>query len=202
MMGCKTSLLFGALLMASAMGGAQARDLTVTSWGGSYQDAQREVYFQPFMKQTGTKLVEDSWNGGVGALRAKVEGGNADWDVVQVEAEELVLGSGCTGAGQGADSDLARATEIALRLELTYGLSGHSLVHIADPARMLVSDPVVRARADRRLRTALRRARQLLAAEYRWLGALTDRLCAERVVTYGEDGLERPGPDPEGRHEP
>lgn len=117
-------------------------------------------------------------------------------------AEELVLGSGCIGAGQGADSDLARATEIALRLELTYGLSGHSLVHIADPARMLVSDPAVRARADRRLRTALRRARQLLAAEYRWLGALTDRLCAERVVTYGEDGLERPGPDQEGRHEP
>ncbi len=92
MMGCKSSLVFGALLMASAVGGAEARDLTVTSWGGSYQDAQREVYFQPFMSQTGTKLVEDSWNGGVGALRAKVEGGNADWDVVQVEAEELVLG--------------------------------------------------------------------------------------------------------------
>lgn len=44
------------------------------------------------MAAEGTKLVEDSWNGGVGTLRAKVEGGNADWDVVQVEAEELYLG--------------------------------------------------------------------------------------------------------------
>jgi putative spermidine/putrescine transport system substrate-binding protein len=73
-------------------GSAEARDLTVTSWGGNYQDAQREVYFEPFSKKTGTKLVEDSWNGGVGALRAKVEGGNSNWDVVQVEAEELALG--------------------------------------------------------------------------------------------------------------
>lgn len=113
-----------------------------------------------------------------------------------------MLGSGCIGAGQGADSDLARATEIALRLELTYGLSGHSLVRFADPARMLTTDPAVRSRADRRLRTALRRARQLLAAEYHWLLALTDRLCAERIVTYGDEGLQRPGPDPEARHEP
>lgn len=117
-------------------------------------------------------------------------------------AEELVLGSGCIGAGQGADSDLARATEIALRLELTYGLSGHSLVRFADPARMLMTDPAVRTRADRRLRTALRRARQLLAAEYHWLRHLADRLCAERIVTYGDEGLQRPGPDPEARHEP
>jgi putative spermidine/putrescine transport system substrate-binding protein len=69
-----------------------ARDLTVVSWGGAYQDAQRKIYFEPFMKSTGIKLVEDSWNGGIGTLRAKVEGGNADWDVVQVEAEELLLG--------------------------------------------------------------------------------------------------------------
>ncbi len=82
------------------------------------------------------------------------------------------------------------------------GLSGHSLVHVADPAQMLMTDPAVRTRADRRLRMALRRARQLLAAEYHWLRHLTDRLCAERIVTYGENGLERPGPDPEARHEP
>jgi putative spermidine/putrescine transport system substrate-binding protein len=71
---------------------AAAADLTVTSWGGAYQDAQREVYFEPFKKATGIDLVEDVWNGGVGAIRAKVEGGGQEWDMVQVEAEELVLG--------------------------------------------------------------------------------------------------------------
>ncbi|SNR67544.1 AAA family ATPase [Paracoccus sediminis] len=117
-------------------------------------------------------------------------------------AEELVLGSGSSGAGSGADSDLAKATEIALRLELVYGLSGHCLVRIPDPARMLMSDPGVRTQADRRLRAALRRARQLLAVEHLWLRDLTERLCAERVIVFGDDGLDRPGPDPEAGHEP
>jgi len=117
-------------------------------------------------------------------------------------AEELVLGNGSAGAGRGADSDLAKATEIALRLELVYGLSGHSLVRVPDPARMMMSDQGVRTRADRRLRAALRRARQLLAVEHLWLRDLTDRLCAERVLVFGEEGLDRHKPDPEARHEP
>lgn len=82
--------------VAAAVGGlagtAQARDLTVVSWGGAYQDAQREVYFEPFMEDTGIPLVEESWDGGIGVLRAKVEGGASTWDVVQVESEELALG--------------------------------------------------------------------------------------------------------------
>jgi putative spermidine/putrescine transport system substrate-binding protein len=79
-------------LLGLSTGTALAQDLTVISWGGSYQDAQREVYFEPFKQATGMDLVEDVWNGGVGAIRAKVEGGGQEWDVVQVEAEELVIG--------------------------------------------------------------------------------------------------------------
>jgi putative spermidine/putrescine transport system substrate-binding protein len=71
---------------------AVARDLTVVSWGGDYQDAQRDVYFKPFMQKSGVKMAEESWDGGVGTLRAKVQGGNNNWDVVQVESEELLLG--------------------------------------------------------------------------------------------------------------
>ena len=81
-----------AAMLASPGGPASAADLTVTSFGGAYQDAQREVYFEPFKQETGLDLVEDVWNGGVGAIRAKVEGGGQEWDLVQVEAEELVLG--------------------------------------------------------------------------------------------------------------
>jgi putative spermidine/putrescine transport system substrate-binding protein len=85
---------FGALaLCALALaGGAAARDLTVVSWGGAYQDAQREAYFKPFMQKTGIKMNEESWDGGVGTLRAKIQGGNNTWDVVQVESEELLIG--------------------------------------------------------------------------------------------------------------
>jgi putative spermidine/putrescine transport system substrate-binding protein len=79
-------------LFGLSTGPTLAADLTVTSFGGTYQDAQREVYFEPFEQATGLDLVEDVWNGGVGAIRAKVEGGGQEWDVVQVEAEELVIG--------------------------------------------------------------------------------------------------------------
>ena len=33
---------------------AQSRDLNVVSWGGAYQDGQKEVFFKPF-NATGTK---------------------------------------------------------------------------------------------------------------------------------------------------
>ena len=44
------------------------------------------------MQKTGVKMAEESWDGGVGMLRAKIQGGNNNWDVVQVESEELLLG--------------------------------------------------------------------------------------------------------------
>jgi putative spermidine/putrescine transport system substrate-binding protein len=71
---------------------AEARDLTVTAWGGASQAAAQKIYFKPFVEKTGVKLQEDSWSGGIGVLRTKVQGGNASWDVVQVEVDELILG--------------------------------------------------------------------------------------------------------------
>jgi len=71
---------------------ALARDLSVVSWGGAYQDAQREVYFKPFMDKSKITMTEENWDGGVGTLRAKIQGGNNNWDVVQVESDELLLG--------------------------------------------------------------------------------------------------------------
>ncbi|SCM76463.1 Spermidine/putrescine-binding periplasmic protein [uncultured Pleomorphomonas sp.] len=73
-------------------GPALARDLTIVSWGGALQDGQKVVYFEPFQAETGIKLIDESWDGGIGVLRAKIEGGNADWDVVEVESEELAIG--------------------------------------------------------------------------------------------------------------
>jgi putative spermidine/putrescine transport system substrate-binding protein len=83
-------LLLAAATVALA-GTAAARDLSVVSWGGAYQEAQKKVYFEPLQK-TGLKMTDESWDGGIGVLRTKVQGGNVNWDVVQVESEELVLG--------------------------------------------------------------------------------------------------------------
>jgi putative spermidine/putrescine transport system substrate-binding protein len=90
---------FGRLILAAgvtaglslAAGAASARDLTVVGWGGTAQAAQNKAMFEPYVKDTGNKLVQDSWNGGIGVLRTKAQG-ESTWDVVQVEADELVLG--------------------------------------------------------------------------------------------------------------
>lgn len=72
---------------------AQGRDLTVVSWGGAYQDAQREVFFRPFQQQTRNRLLEETWDGGIGVLRSRIASGANTWDVVQVESEELLIGA-------------------------------------------------------------------------------------------------------------
>ncbi|BAI75315.1 spermidine/putrescine transport system substrate-binding protein (plasmid) [Azospirillum sp. B510] len=89
----KVALGFAATFTAltALASAASARDLTVVSWGGAYQDVQKKVYFEPF-KAAGTPMNDESWDGGVGVLRAKVQGGASTWDVVQVESEELALG--------------------------------------------------------------------------------------------------------------
>ena len=73
-------------------GTADARDFTIASWGGSYQDAQRKVYFTPFSKETGTSFLEDIYLGGWAQFQAMQETGEIPWDVVQVETSELVRG--------------------------------------------------------------------------------------------------------------
>ena len=69
---------------------AQARDLTIVSWGGAYQDAQREAMFRPFQRATGQRLLEETWDGGIEVLRDHAA--TARWDLVQVEGDELELG--------------------------------------------------------------------------------------------------------------
>ena len=87
--------LLAAACGAAAMPGAaraQMRDLTVVSWGGAYQDAQRETFFRPWAAARGQRLLEETWDGGIDVLRQRIRGGANTWDVVQVEGEELLLG--------------------------------------------------------------------------------------------------------------
>lgn len=86
----KGTLAASALPLAAR---AQGRDLTVVSWGGAYQDAQREVFFRPFQQQTRTRLLEETWDGGIGVLRSRIASGANTWDIVQVESEELLIGA-------------------------------------------------------------------------------------------------------------
>lgn len=81
----------GALAILSAP--VAARDFTIASWGGNYQDAQREVYFKPFAEsQGGITILEDTYLGGLAEIKSMVDAGNVTWDVVMVERNDLIVG--------------------------------------------------------------------------------------------------------------
>jgi putative spermidine/putrescine transport system substrate-binding protein len=70
-----------------------SQPVTIVGWGGSSQAAHREAYWRAYSQQKGIEVREDSWNGGLNALRAKAhEARTVPWDIVQVEVEELMLG--------------------------------------------------------------------------------------------------------------
>ena len=80
----------GARSLAQAQTGP--RDLTVVSWGGAYQEIQREIFFRPWSQARGQRLLEETWEGGIDVLRARIAARTNTWDVVQVEGEELQIG--------------------------------------------------------------------------------------------------------------
>ena len=62
--------------------------LVITSWGGSYQDAQRKAYYQPFEKEFGIKIIEDS-PAAEAKVMAMVKAKNVTWDLVDGGAYKL-----------------------------------------------------------------------------------------------------------------
>jgi putative spermidine/putrescine transport system substrate-binding protein len=70
-------------LALSTMGSANAQEkvLRITGFGSGYQDGLRAAYFQPFEKATGIKIIEDTWNGEIGKIRAMVQAGKVTNDL-------------------------------------------------------------------------------------------------------------------------
>jgi putative spermidine/putrescine transport system substrate-binding protein len=68
------------------------RQLVIVSYGGSYQEAQRKAFFEPFAKKYGIRIREETWAGDLAQLKAMVESGNVAWDVVDVEAYMVLRG--------------------------------------------------------------------------------------------------------------
>ena len=93
----KMGVLTAAASAATRAGGpwiarAQSKQLVVCSWGGAYQEAQRKTMFQPFEKETGIKIVEASPTD-YGKLKAMVQSGNVEWDLVDVGDLNVVAGA-------------------------------------------------------------------------------------------------------------
>jgi putative spermidine/putrescine transport system substrate-binding protein len=67
--------------------------LSIVSYGGTYQDAQRKAFFEPFAKEAGVRVIDEPWSGDLEELEAKVKSGEIAWDVVAVEAYMVRTGA-------------------------------------------------------------------------------------------------------------
>lgn len=90
----KTGLLALAAATAwMAIGHAAVADeLSIMASGGAWQDAQRKAWFEPFSKETGTKIVEQEYLGDLGKVKAMVDTGNVPIDLVTVETATVLQG--------------------------------------------------------------------------------------------------------------
>ena len=86
-----TVIVAGALTLGA--GTAAAEDMgsvVVASWGGSFQDAQRETMFKPFEEETGIELIEAT-GPSLAKIKAMVESGNTEWDVSGIVPGDLLV---------------------------------------------------------------------------------------------------------------
>ena len=101
--GMKLGIAAAAVLAGGAL--AQARDLTVTSWGGAYQNSQLKAYVEPYQALTGITVTwDESSNEAIAKLRAAQEAGLAAIPaIVRETGDDTMLRT-------GIDSSMRRST--------------------------------------------------------------------------------------------
>jgi len=91
----KVASTFFALAAATAVatsGVASARDLMIVGFGGGFQDNARKHLFQGYEKATGVAVKDDVYNGEMAKVYSMVKAKDVTYDVIMVEAPELVRG--------------------------------------------------------------------------------------------------------------
>lgn len=93
----KTSVISCAVLGTALGGVANAKDLTIVSWGGAYSKSQKLAYHDPWTKKTGDKIfMEPKSAQGLAGLRSQVEAGKVTWDLV-----DMLEGNAITACDEG-----------------------------------------------------------------------------------------------------
>ena len=96
-----SSMVAVAILFPSFAAVAAEKDaITISSWGGVYQDALSKAIWQPTAKKLGIIIKEDSTNG-LADVRAQVQANAVQWDI-----SELTIDGCAQGANEGLFEDL------------------------------------------------------------------------------------------------
>lgn len=82
-----------ALASCLLLGAANAAEpLSVMSFGGAYQEAQRKAVFSAYAEETGQAVSEQEYGGEIAKIKAMIDSGNTTIDVVDVDAPTLLQG--------------------------------------------------------------------------------------------------------------
>lgn len=149
----------GHLIVALRLTDAVPRRITATPHGGS---------------------VEFDWPAPP-ATRAEIEARLAV-HLAGRAAEEVILGEPSAGAGGDDASDLARATDLALRLETQFALGASGLLYRADPAAAIRVDQRLASRVAGHLEAALARAKTVVRNATAAVRNTAKTLVARRVI--------------------
>jgi len=89
----RLAALFCTLLAAAAPRAQEGTEpLTVVSWGGAYEAAQRAALFRPFTERTGIRVRVARYDGGLAGLREQVTSGEVRWDVMDMTKSDTLAG--------------------------------------------------------------------------------------------------------------
>lgn len=88
----KRFLITLALCLLATAGIAQAETITMCSYGGTYNKAIEKVFAKPFTEATGIEVVLVSFPN-YAKMKAQVESGNVEWDVVEPSIKAYSMGT-------------------------------------------------------------------------------------------------------------
>lgn len=110
------ALTLGLATMTSTAG----ESMNFVSWGGSTQDAQEQAWAIPFEAINNIKVIQDGPTD-YGKLKAMVESGNVQWDLVDVEAD-FAYRAAAEGLLEPLDFSIIDKTNIDPRFVSDYGI--------------------------------------------------------------------------------
>lgn len=101
-------------------GGDGAGKIVVASYGGTFQEAQSTAYFKPFQEESGVTVTETEGSS-YDKLKAMVDSGLVDWDVVSAESSSYINEAN-DGLLEPIDYDVVDAAGVPDNLKQEFGV--------------------------------------------------------------------------------
>ena len=86
----KFALIFVLVWVPLSTQAQQADELTIASWGGSYEEAQFAAYFEPFEKSHNVQINLKPYNGGITDLELPENPEETIWDVIDLTESDAL----------------------------------------------------------------------------------------------------------------